>query len=63
MGRPAINTAFNKGDDKNMFNNIEPTQDRDLFLAKFVKVLEDLSNPRYTEKQATESRRSSSRTF
>lgn len=54
MGRPAINTVFNKGDDKNVFNNIEPTQDRDLFLAKFVKVFEDLSNPRYTEKQATE---------
>ncbi len=28
MGRPAINTVFNHGEDKNTFNHIEPTQDR-----------------------------------
>ncbi len=44
MGRPAINTVFNKGEDKNTFNEIEPTRDRDLFLDKFVKVLVELSN-------------------
>jgi len=40
MGRPAINTVFNHGDDKNTFNQIEPTQDRALFLDKFVAFLE-----------------------
>ena len=40
MGRPAINTVFNHGDDKNTFNAINPTQDRSLFLAKFIAVLE-----------------------
>lgn len=39
MGRPAINTVFNKGDDKNVFNDIDPDQDRSLFAAKFVDVL------------------------
>ncbi|HEX5418352.1 MAG TPA: DUF4331 family protein [Chloroflexota bacterium] len=28
MGRPAINTVFNHGQDKNTFNHIEPSQDR-----------------------------------
>jgi hypothetical protein len=28
MGRPAINTVFNHGEDKNTFNHIEPSQDR-----------------------------------
>jgi hypothetical protein len=28
MGRPAINTVFNHGEDKNTFNRIEPAQDR-----------------------------------
>ncbi len=40
MGRPAINTVFNKGADKVTFNNIEPTSDQSLFTAKFVAVLE-----------------------
>jgi hypothetical protein len=39
MGRPAINTVFNHGDDKNTFNSIEPTQDRAMFQDKFVAVL------------------------
>jgi hypothetical protein len=28
MGRPAINTVFNHGNDKNIFNHIPPTEDR-----------------------------------
>ena len=40
MGRPAINTVFNHGADKNTFNGIPPTEDRSLFLDKFVAVLE-----------------------
>ena len=40
MGRPAINTVFNHGADKNTFNAIAPTQDTGLFKAKFVEVLE-----------------------
>jgi hypothetical protein len=40
MGRPAINTVFNHGDAKNVFNSIEPTQDRSLFEASFISTLE-----------------------
>ena len=40
MGRPATNTVFNHGEDKNTFNNIPPTQDVALFHDKFVAVLE-----------------------
>jgi hypothetical protein len=40
MGRPAINTVFNHGPDKNVFNGIAPTEDVGLFKAKFVEVLE-----------------------
>ncbi|HJT58605.1 MAG TPA: DUF4331 family protein [Ktedonobacteraceae bacterium] len=40
MGHPALNTVFNHGDDKNLFNQIQPTQDRDLFEEKFEDVLE-----------------------
>jgi hypothetical protein len=40
MGRPAINTVFNHGDAKNLFNSIEPTQDRSLFEASFISTLE-----------------------
>jgi hypothetical protein len=50
MGRPAINTVFNHGDDKNTFNTIEPTQDRALFLDKFVAVLKSFG---YATDQAT----------
>lgn len=39
MGHPALNTVFNHGDDKNTFNKIQPTQDRDLFEEKFEDVL------------------------
>lgn len=39
MGRPAINTVFNHGDAKNVFNSIDPSQDRSLFEASFQTTL------------------------
>lgn len=39
MGRPAINTVFNHGQDKNVFNAIAPTSDVALFRDKFIAVL------------------------
>ena len=39
MGRPAINTVFNHGQDKVTFNSIFPTQDRAKFEASFVATL------------------------
>ena len=45
MGRPAINTVFNHGQDKVTFNSIEPTQDRAMFLNNFVAVLESFGHP------------------
>ncbi len=58
MGRPAINTVFNHGDAKNVFNQQEPTQDRANFLTSFVSTLETLSSLQgsqgtYTTAQAT----------
>ncbi len=50
MGRPAINTVFNKGTKKLMFNRAEPIQDRARFTDDFVHVLEALGG--YTESQA-----------
>jgi hypothetical protein len=40
MGRPAINTVFNHGADKNTFNSIPPSRDVALFREKFIEVLE-----------------------
>src|SRR5436305_2192409 len=40
MGRPAINTVFNHGADKNKFNMINPNQDRANFESSFVATLE-----------------------
>jgi len=57
MGRPAINTVFNHGQDKNTFNHIEPTQDRTTltvdsnpqagvtFLQSFELTLESFGHP------------------
>src|SRR2546422_397402 len=52
MGRPAINTVFNHGDDKKTFNAMEPTADRTTatptgktFLANFEDVLTSLGSP------------------
>jgi hypothetical protein len=49
MGRPAVNTVFNHGDAKNLFNSIEPRQDRSLFQASFISTLESFG---YTAGQA-----------
>jgi hypothetical protein len=49
MGRPAINTVFNHGDAKNLFNSIEPTQDQSLFESSFIATLESFG---YTADQA-----------
>jgi hypothetical protein len=40
MGRPAINTVFNHGNDKVTFNGTQPADQRSLFLASFVTTLE-----------------------
>jgi len=40
MGRPAINTVFNHGNDKVTFNGTQPHDQRGLFLASFVATLE-----------------------
>jgi hypothetical protein len=45
MGRPAINTVFNHGDDKNVFNSITPNKDRATFEASFVSTLESFGHP------------------
>lgn len=49
MGRPAINTVFNHGNDKNVFNQINPVQDRGLFEASFIATLESFG---YSASQA-----------
>ncbi len=58
MGRPAINTVFNHGDDKNLFNATPPDRQRttkigsgDTFLVSFEKTLETLGG--YSVAQAT----------
>jgi hypothetical protein len=50
MGRPAINTVFNHGQDKNTFNMINPDQDRSLFEKSFIATLESLGG--YSAAQA-----------
>jgi hypothetical protein len=42
-GRPAINTVFNAGDDKNLFNQSNPVQDRTRFGDNVVSVLKAFS--------------------
>ncbi len=39
MGRPFINVGFTKDEDKDAFNQIEPTRDRELFTGKFTDLL------------------------
>ncbi|MBV9099938.1 MAG: DUF4331 family protein [Candidatus Dormibacteraeota bacterium] len=51
MGRPAINTVFNHGTAKNLFNATPPDQQRALFLSSFVSTLEALGG--YSATQAT----------
>lgn len=50
MGRPAINTVFNHGAEKNTFNSITPDQDRALFEDGFISTLESFG---YSASQAT----------
>jgi hypothetical protein len=50
MGRPAINTVFNHGNAKNVFNAIDPPQDRAQFEASFVSTLTSFG---YSTAQAT----------
>lgn len=38
MGRPFINVTFTKDEDKDEFNQIEPTRDREVFTDKFVEM-------------------------
>jgi Domain of unknown function (DUF4331) len=49
MGRPAINTVFNHGQAKNLFNAIDPPQDRARFKDSFKATLESFG---YTSDQA-----------
>ena len=44
MGRPAINTVFNRGADKNAFNATDPSNDRDRFSANVSGVLAHFSS-------------------
>ena len=39
MGRPLVNVVFTKDGDKDTFNRIEPTRDRELFVEKFTDLL------------------------
>lgn len=39
MGRPFVNVGFTKDEDKDAFNQGEPTRDRELFTGKFVDLL------------------------
>ena len=50
MGRPAINTVFNHGADKNTFNSITPDMDRAQFEGSFVATLESFG---YSPSDAT----------
>lgn len=49
MGRPAINTVFMKGKDKNKFNRAEPIQDAPRFTDNMVRILEAFG---YTSSEA-----------
>jgi hypothetical protein len=53
MGRPAINTVFNHGPAKDLFNVTPPAGQRALFLSSFVSTLQALSSPTYSVAQAT----------
>ena len=44
MGRPFINLAFTKKEDKDKFNFIESIRDRELFTRKFVDLLESFGH-------------------
>jgi len=44
MGRPAINTVFNHGSDKNTFNQIDPAQDRTALTAGGITFVQSFAN-------------------
>jgi hypothetical protein len=44
MGRPLVNVIFTKQEDKDTFNRIEPTRDRELFTKKFADLLESFGH-------------------
>jgi hypothetical protein len=44
MGRPFVNVAFTKQEDKNTFNRIEPAEDGKLFTKKFSCLLESFGH-------------------
>jgi hypothetical protein len=39
MGRPFVNVGFTNDEDKNEFNQIEPTKDREIFTGRFTELL------------------------
>ena len=51
MGRPFVNVAFTKEDDKDMFNRIEPTRDRELFTQKFADILKSFGHSHESAQQ------------
>ncbi len=53
MGRPAINTVFNVGEDKNAFNAGMPSTDRANFFEAFENRLTALSGGKYTHEQVS----------
>jgi hypothetical protein len=44
MGRPAINTVFNHGGDKNTFNHIDPAQDRTALTTEGITFVQSFAN-------------------
>ncbi len=53
MGRPFVNVAFTRAEDKDTFNRIEPTRDRELFTKKFADLLESFGhNPESAQQTA-----------
>jgi hypothetical protein len=53
MGRPAVNVVFTKEEDKDTFNRIEPTSDRELFTKKFTDLLESFGYNHESAQQTT----------
>jgi hypothetical protein len=54
MGRPAINTVFNHGNDKNVFNATQPVDQRAGFEASFIATLTGFGHPAAEAKSIAE---------
>ncbi len=54
MGRPAINTVFNHGNDKNVFNATQPADQRAGFEASFIATLTGFGHPAAEAKSIAE---------